>query len=145
MLSQIKEKLQAHALETLLATLGTVLPTWLLVTESRLVPYVSQLDTTTVIRLAALSSVLILWLSAILLFFRPRLRFDSRLGVYRDKKTGLYFCPSCQSKKLRAPLKENKEGWRCVIKGCQLFFANPDFKALSEPPIPGESNSCIRI
>lgn len=142
-LAEAKEKLQAHASEALLAGLGTALPAWLLLAESRLVPYVSQLAPTTVIRAAALSLVVTLWASALLLFFRPRLKFDARLGIYRDLKTGLYFCPSCHTKKLRAPLRESERGWRCVIKECQLFFHNPDFK---EPPKPqGGRNSWMRI
>lgn len=145
MLAQAKEQLQAHASEALLAGLGTALPAWLLLAESRLVPYVSQLEPVTVIRSAALLVAAVGWAVAFLMFFRPKLKFDSRLGIYRDRKSGLYFCPSCHTKKLRAPLRESERGWRCVIKECQLFFHNPDFK---EPPKPQESrgrNSWMRI
>jgi hypothetical protein len=134
MLSRVKEKLQAHASEVLLAALGTALPAWLLLAESRLVPHVSQLDPTTVIRAAALSLVVTLWAFALFLFFRPRLKFDSRLGIYRDRKSELHFCPSCHTKKIRSPLKEQVNGWRCSVKECMLFFPNPDHK--SPPPAP---------
>jgi len=144
-LSQAKEKLQAHALEALLAGLGTALPAWLLLAESRLMPYVSQLDPTTVIRAAALSLVVTLWASALVLFFRPKLKFDSRLGIYRDKKTGLYFCPSCHTKKIRAPLRQGERGWRCVIKECQLFFPNPDYKEQPKQPVSVGRNSWMSL
>lgn len=134
MLTQAKEKLQAHALEALLAVLGTALPAWLLLAESSLVPYVSRLDPTTVIRAGALSLVVALWASALLLFFRPRLKFDPHLGIYRDRKSGIYYCPSCHSKKIRSPLREEEEGWRCVVKDCLLFFENPDIKAQPQAP-----------
>lgn len=131
MLAQAKEKLQAHALEGSLASLGTALPVWLLLAESNLVPYVSQLSPSWVIRSAALLLVVALWSSALLMFFRPKLKFDSRLGIYRDKKTGLYYCPSCHIKKLRSPLKESASGWFCSVKDCRLSYKNPDYKAPS--------------
>lgn len=143
-IAQLKEKLQAHALEALLVGLGTILPTWLLLAESHLAPYTSQLDPKTIIRAAALSLVITLWSCAIVVFFRPRLKFESRLGIYRDRKTGLYYCPSCHSKKLRAPLRVSAKGWRCVIKECQLFFHNPNYKESPNPPEPEDRNSWMR-
>src|SRR2546426_10531652 len=132
-LTKAKEKLQAHALEALLAALGTALPAWLLLAESRLVPYVSQLHPTTVIRGGALILVVALWPTALLLFFRPSLKFDPHLGIYQDRKSGLYFCPSCYSKKLRAPLREEKNGWRCLVKECRGLYRDPDYTDPSTP------------
>lgn len=131
MLAQAKEKLQAHALEASLASLGIALPAWLLLAESSLVPYVSQLSPSWVIRSTALLLVVALWLSALLIFFRPKLQFDPRLGIYRDRKTGLYYCPSCHIKKLRSPLKEGPRGWFCSVKDCRQSYINPDHKAPS--------------
>lgn len=137
-LTQAKEKLQAHTLEGLLAILGTAIPAWLLLAESRIAPFVSQLDPTTVVRALALSLIVTLWSLAILLFVRPRLKFEPRLGIYRDRKRGLYFCPSCYSKKLRTPLREEKNGWRCLVKECHGFYRNPDY---TEPPTPKRQSS----
>lgn len=133
MLWQAKEKLQAHASEAILAVLGTALPTWLLLTETRLVPYVSQLEPTTVIRSVAVLLAVIGWAFALLTFFRPRLKFESRVGIYRDRKSNLYYCPSCHSNKLKSPLKETASGWFCVVKGCRSSYLNPDHK--SPPPL----------
>ncbi|MEO5657075.1 MAG: hypothetical protein ABIO65_10270 [Nitrospiria bacterium] len=130
---QLKEKLQAHALEAALATLGTAIPAWLLIAESHLVPYVSRIDPTTVLRVLAVLVALSAWSTALLLFFRPRLKFDTQLGIYRDRKSGIYYCSSCYSAKRRAPLKEFKSGWRCVVKDCNMWFENPTYK---EPPSP---------
>jgi ribosomal protein L37AE/L43A len=132
-LTQAKEKVQAHALEGVLAILGTAIPAWLLLAESRIVPFVARLDPATVVRALAASLVVALWSVALLLYFRPKLRFEPRLGIYRDRKSGLYFCPSCHSKKLRAPLREEKAAWRCMVKECDSYYRNPDYK---EPPAP---------
>ena len=64
--TQAKEKFQAHALEGVLAILGTAIPAWLLLAESRVVPFVSQLDPTTVVRLLTLSLVVVVCDPAIL-------------------------------------------------------------------------------
>lgn len=133
MLTQAKEKLQAHALEALLATLGTALPAWMLLAESQIVPFVSQLEPTTVLRAVAFCLVVALWSVALLLFFRPRLKFEPRLGIYRDRKRGLYFCPSCYAKKLHTPLREEKNGWRCLVQECRGFYYNPDYTELPRP------------
>lgn len=139
MAAALKEKLQAHAFEAALAALGTAIPTWLLLAEAELVPYVSQVSPTTVLRAVALLVAIAGWLTALLLFFRPRLKFDTRLGIYRDRKTGVYYCSSCYSAKVRAPLKEFESGWRCVVKDCLMWFENPDYKAPPSPPAPTES------
>ena len=137
MLTQAKEKLQAHALEATLAALGTAIPAWLLLAESRIAQHVSQLEPTTVIRVVAFLLVIALWATALLVFFRPRLKFDPRIGIYRDRKKGLYYCTSCHSKKLRSPLRENERGWRCNVKDCLMWYANPDYQ---EPPPPKQED-----
>lgn len=57
--------------------------------------------------------------------------FDKRLGIYKHKKTGDYYCPSCLAEHIRSPLKEMKHGWICGVLKCKQFYENPDYK---EPP-----------
>lgn len=126
MLTQAIQKLKVHALEALLAGLGTALSAGLVLAENHLAQYVSQATPTTVIRAAALLLLVSLWSFSALLLFRPRLKFDTRLGIYRDRKTGLHYCPSCHSKKIRAPLKEGDRRWYCQIRDCRMSFPKPD-------------------
>jgi len=130
--AQAIEKAKAHALEAALAALGTALPAWLLLAEGELAPYVAQLQPTTLIRIVAALLVVALWAAALALFFRPRLKFDPVVGIYRDRKTAIYYCPSCHSKKLRSPMKHQEDGWRCVVKDCLMFYPNPEYKKPSK-------------
>ncbi len=57
--------------------------------------------------------------------------FDKRLGIYRHKESGLYYCTSCLKSNIESPLKEEEHGWTCEIKSCSKFYRNPDYK---EPP-----------
>lgn len=134
MQSQLKEKMEAHVLEALFAGLGTAIPAWLLIAEESLSPLLAQLQPSTVIRSVAALLLIALWAVALFLFFRPRLKFEPKLGVYRDLKSGFYYCPSCYAKKLRSPMREQDSGWRCVVKECKSFFANPDYKNPDNQP-----------
>lgn len=133
-LSQAKEKLQAHSLEALSVLLVSVLTTGVLLAENHLAQYVKTIEPTTIVRLLLLSVLVAASCLGVLLYFWPRLKFDSRLGIYRDRKTGLYYCPSCHVKKLRSPLKEGPRGWFCAVKDCRLSYSNPDYVAPPEPP-----------
>lgn len=137
--AQAIEKAKAHVLEAVLAALGTALPAWLLLAESELAPYVASLQPTILIRIVAVSLVIALWAAALVLYFRPGLKFDPALGIFRDRKTSIYYCPSCHSRKLRSPMKHEEIGWRCVVKDCSMFYPNPNFK---EPPKPKRSTTC---
>ncbi len=134
MLSRLKEKLEAHITEFLVVVVGTGLLALLLFAEKHLTSYIAQLEPTTVVRAGAALLLVAAWAVALFLFFRPRFKFISRLGIYRDMKTGLCYCPSCHnSKKSWAPMMERKAGWHCVTKGCQMFFPNPEYKAPKRP------------
>src|SRR4051812_26645215 len=93
--------------------------------------YLSAVAPSTVIRIRALLILLLLWSWAFIVYLRPWLKFIPRLGIYQDRKSGLYYCPSCYAKKLRSPLKHQKHGWQCEVKECNKFYRNPDYK---KPP-----------
>ena len=124
--SQAIEKLKAHSLEVLALVLVSVLSAVLLLAESHLAPYIKEVAPVTMLRLLLLLVLLALLGPFAFLYFRPSLKFDAKLGIYHDRKTGLYYCPSCLSKKIRSPLKQGKHGWFCVVKDCRTSFANPD-------------------
>jgi hypothetical protein len=66
--------------------------------------------------------------------FRDDFDFDKRLGLYRHKTKPDFFCASCTPKEILSPLKEMPNGWRCMIKECDKWHPNPDYKESPEPP-----------
>ena len=44
-------------------------------------------------------------------------KFIPQLGVYQDKKTGIYYCPRCLRDQREAPLKETANGLACIHCG----------------------------
>lgn len=57
-------------------------------------------------------------------YFRPRFKHDSELGVFRELKTGAYFCARCMIKeKRKSPLRDlpEKKGWRCSACGQRIM------------------------
>ena len=70
----------------------------------------------------------------------PRLQdeftFDQRLGIYRHKSKAGFFCGTCTPQGVESPLKEQENGWLCLINN-KHWHPNPDYK---EPPpgrVPG--------
>jgi len=54
------------------------------------------------------------------------LKFEKASGTYISKQDGLRYCHKClHSSSERAPLKEQKNGWRCFV--CGTFYANPSY------------------
>lgn len=54
--------------------------------------------------------------------------FAKRLGIYRHRQSGLYYCTSCLQTGTESPLKESSSGWQCEVKTCEKFYRNPDYK-----------------
>ena len=82
--------------------------------------------------LFAIASIeLVLLLMALISFMllhnkKRKYRFDKVHGIWRHKKTGEAFCPSCLANNIESPLQESKAGWWCGIKTCEKFYRNPD-------------------
>ena len=71
--------------------------------------------------------------------FQDECTFDHRLGVYRHKSKTGFFCGTCTPQGVESPLKEQENGWMCLIDD-KHWHPNPDYK---EPPprrIPGVLN-----
>lgn len=58
-------------------------------------------------------------------YFKPRLIFDEKLGVFHDIKTGILYCPSCKVKNIQSPLSKN-DGYCCVSKDCHTTYDDPN-------------------
>jgi hypothetical protein len=68
--------------------------------------------------------------------FQDDCTFDTRLGLYRHRSKTGFFCGTCTPQGVESPLKEQENGWLCLIDG-KHWHPNPDYK---EPPprrIPG--------
>ncbi len=65
--------------------------------------------------------------------------FDKRLGLYKHKTNGLFFCVSCMSNNRVSPLLEREDGWLCMVKSCEQFYHNPDYQP--EPGIEQRINN----
>lgn len=127
----LKEKLVAHGTEIIFALLGTVVPTYLLLTETWLVPFVTQTPPEWLVRVFAVLVAAVLWLVAWIFYQRQNLRFVEDTGVYVDRKTQLHVCPVCLSEKKRSLLKNESHGFRCTV--CSSYFGDPKRKGNEEP------------
>lgn len=48
--------------------------------------------------------------------------FLPQFGVWFSKSDGLYYCASCLTKKLRSPMRVERNGWRCLVKECEIWI-----------------------
>src|SRR4029077_11057158 len=126
MTSVAAEKLKSKLLDLAIGLLVLVLPGMLLLIEKHLETLLSHLSLKTIVRASITLVSLLAWLFFLLWRVLPRLKFDSRRGIYKDARSNLFYCPSCHSKKLRSPLSEERHGWRCGIRECGQFYPNPD-------------------
>ncbi len=82
-------------------------------------------------------------LAAWVVYLTPWLRFDKRLGIYRDTWSGLYYCTKCKTAKRLTPLREMPKGWHCVT--CSWIYNNPDYKEPPKPKQDPEPHGWMRI
>ena len=118
-----KEKITSRLLDLTVGSFVPILPGVLLLAENHLE---SQLSSKIIIRAGITLLSLVAWLGFLFWRFWQRLKFESRWGIYIDKRSGLLYCASCHSKKIRSPLGEEENGWRCVLKECGMFYSNRD-------------------
>jgi hypothetical protein len=62
--------------------------------------------------------------------------FLPQLGVWTHKTKPGYFCQNCKARHCESPMVEREHGWQCLVKECQYFAPNPNYKP---PPEEGES------
>lgn len=132
--SLLSEKLQARLWEWLWPIIGTLLASAVLWAQDFLAQYLKDPSGLIAVRAIALSLFLIPLPLATYLYFRPKFKHLSRLGVHQNIKTGEFVCSHCLiTKKLNSPLKtlENNFGWQC--SACNKWEKNPEYV---EPPAP---------
>jgi hypothetical protein len=127
----LKEKLVAHGTEIIFTLLAMVVPIYLLLAETWLVPFVMQTSPEWLVRVFAVLVAAVLGLVAWIFYQRPNLRFDEDTGVYVDRKTQLHVCPRCLSEKKHSHLKNESHGFRCTV--CSNYFGDPNRKGNEEP------------
>lgn len=111
---------------------------WILPSELLPTQLIAQLDEYStgknLLRLILLTGGLVAWI----IYLRPCLRFDKKLGVFKDIKTGLHYCTRCKvEKKIKTPLQESEVGWYCVV--CQRLYNNPNYKESKSSQKPKNS------
>jgi hypothetical protein len=121
-------RLRTRALEAAVAFLSTGIVAVLLLAESRLAQYVSSLDPTVIVRVIAALVAIAASLLVALIWSRLRLEFDKDIGIYKDRRKGHLYCPSCYSNGKKSPLKEQENGWACVAAGCKFFAKRPGYE-----------------
>lgn len=132
MINQAIEALKARAIELTLAGITATLLSALLLLENDLAQYVSRIEPTMLIRIiAALVAITASsWIA--FFYFKPRLKFDKHLQIYKDRKTDIPYCPSCKDGHNRySKLIKNSGYWRCSVKECRMTYDDPD---CAQPP-----------
>lgn len=82
-------------------------------------------------------SAMCFFLISYILSQRPKDIWLPELGIWREKKTGYFICPSCKANFKRVPLKEDNKGWRCQAEGKYLAYKpgqEPKPASASSPP-----------
>lgn len=79
-------------------------------------------------------------LSAWIVYLRPCLIFNGRLGIYRDLKSGLYYCTKCKTNRKLTPLQVRDVGWYCSVH--HWLYNNPDYTPPEVDP-PQYKPECV--
>lgn len=128
LLSVAKEKTIDRWLEIgvgLLVLLLVSIYFWL---ENQLLTLVTSLPTVWLLRSMLVLLVFAISMFACVLSFRPKLTFLPELGLYQDRRRGMFYCPSCKHlKNVHSPLKCREDGWFCVVKECRQLYPNPSY------------------
>ena len=136
-LSSLLKTVLAQKLPLLISTLAPALAGALLFLRAEIAPHLADPTGWLALISIAVSVALAPLPIAAYFWFRPKFRhLPNRGGVYENIKTGAYYCASCLIKdKRESPLVTQQHGWRCMVRGCDAFFHNPDFKAKPHLPI----------
>jgi hypothetical protein len=135
-LSSLAKTLLAQKLPLAVSSLSPLLAGVLLYLRSEIAPHVADPTGWLTLKAIAVSAALLPLPMAAYFWFRPKfIHRPDRGGVYENLKTGAFFCASCLIKdKRESPLVTQPHGWRCMVRGCDAFFNNPEFKA--KPKLP---------
>ena len=136
MLKSIVEKLTVHLLAKILIGMSATISALAIWAKEGVVHKVSTLSPSAVAILLVTGLVVVLLLSAFILYLLPSFKYIPKYQFYQHRVNGLFYCPTCRAKKPLSPLRYEKTGWRCPFKECGKFYKNPAYKAPPEPPRP---------
>lgn len=135
------EYLKKRTTESLLGLLALTVLSPLLIAKAHLLKLVKNIDPSILVLMIILGFATIVVLAACLVFYFPRFKHIPTIGVQKNIKTGAYFCHNCLIKdKIKSPLLTEPHGWRCMIRGCDAFYHNPNY---IEPPTQNVKSSRI--
>lgn len=121
------QKIKSHYIELFVLVLGAGITTIMLVVENYVITqWMPQIESKTIVRVIA-GLLFVLFLSwSYVLYLRPCLKFDEKTSTWINLKNNVRYCHSCKAKKKLSPLRSQQNGWQCCVKGCSMFYPNPD-------------------
>ncbi|MBI2517797.1 MAG: hypothetical protein HYV95_12910 [Opitutae bacterium] len=137
MLKLIKEELTRSALTVLLSGLGILLAfigrdAWAAVVTS-VFPAIKKESLASALLLSlALNLVLVgyfIWSRSGIRRLKRDLEFIPQVGVWRHKKTGLHYCPSCLNRGIESLLQEKSDRFFCPQKDCTRLTHKENYRA----------------
>jgi hypothetical protein len=137
MLKFIKEELTRSVLTILLSALGILLA---VIGKDAWAAIVTAVFPT--IKKESLASALLLSLGVNLVLFgyfvwsragtkrlKKNLEFVAEVGIWRHKKTGLHYCPSCLNRGIESLLQEQSDRFYCPQKDCARLAYKSNYRA----------------
>jgi hypothetical protein len=119
MLNYYKDKIKEKLPEYIFKAIGVVI-----FPLAALIPY-DRFDSQFLFWTLVIITAICFFLVGYITSQRPKDIWLPEIGLWQDKKTGNYICPSCKSKNIRSPLMETDRGWVCSIKDCKLKRYKP--------------------
>lgn len=58
-------------------------------------------------------------------------KFDEKKGIWTDGE--FFYCPSCKTEFKVSPLRASERGWKCLVKSCDVFYHDPEYKSSPMP------------
>lgn len=136
MLKFLAEKISTHLLSMLMAAAAPALAAVAIYFRTEITEHVKQASPQALAILLVLLTAGCLALFAWALFLLPSFKYLPKYQFYQNRVNGLYYCPTCRSRKPLSPLRYEKTGWRCPFKECSKFYRDPDYREPPEPPDP---------
>lgn len=122
----LKEKLIEKIAEHIATVILTIISTVILV-AAQFVPvkFINSVDPLAWFWLVVVLIIACIALAVYIFVKRPKYVFIPDVAIYKEKRTGNYFCPSCMANGKKSHLKEYDNGWVCMTKDCNRKYYKP--------------------
>jgi hypothetical protein len=136
MLDELKTKFKEKLPEYIFKGIGITIPF-----IASLIPY-DKFDPQYMFWLAVILIATCFFLIGYILSQRPKDIWLPELGIWKEKRSGHYICPSCKANNKRVPLKETDKGWWCQAEKRYLAYkrGQEPKPASASSPAPHEGN-----